>query len=305
MNRVAYPYPTLFPHVSAKGSWSAAIDDRIRLFRDGTGSWDYDSELTVSCTLPWNADRVFEEAGLAGLLPGARLAVMLGTGTTEGTGRRFVARDTPVSDLPPADGDGRTTLRLGVDSAGLCSRLKATLIIYSTGGTVSGLEIRSGSVLYREEATLALEGDLASFPVRVFSFSASGFGDGLWLVDCSFESPEDPLLSSVTLLLNTDRQEFIDQLQAEQPDTGLLRWTLRADVMASVLTCLLPGEETGFDPSSGYPDGSLGSVACGWLRSLGLEGVGSIRRITDEIRREPGRFRQRCQAASSPSQSTE
>lgn len=305
MSRVAYPYPTLFPHVQSQGAWSATIDDRIRLFRDGSGSWDYDSELSISCTLPWRPERIFEAAGLSELFGSARLAVVLGTGIADGTGRRHVAHDIPVSDLAASEGGNGATLRLSVDSAGLCSRLKARLIIYSPGGTVGGLEIRSGSVLYEEDATLALEGDLASFPIRAFSFSASGLGDGLWLVECSAESPEDPLLSTVSLQLNTDRQDFIDQLRAEHPDTGLLRWTLRADVMASVLSTLLLSDEIGFDASSAYADGSLGSVACGWLSSLGLEGSSSIRRIREEIRREPGRFRQRCQAASAPSESAE
>lgn len=304
MSRIAFPYPTLYPHIREGGTWEAKIDDRIRLFKDGSESWDYDSTLTVTCRLPWSPASVFEEAGLAGLLDGARLAVVLATGSSDGTGRRFVATDISVLDCnQPVDEDG-VLLRFELDSPNLCNCLRASLYIYAPEAEVGGIRVRKGSVLYSERASLQLEGDLASFPIRSLSFPASGLGDGLWLVDCSAESPEDPLLSSVTLLLNSDRQTFIDQMQAEPIESGILRWIVRADVMASVLSYLLMNEEFGFDPSFQWPEGSLGSVASSWLRSLGIEGGAALRRIADEIRREPGRFRQRCQAACTPPEGT-
>lgn len=303
MSRIAYPYPTLFPHVPAEGVWEARIDDRVRLFSDGSGSWDYDSVLSVECRLPWTAPSLFRDAGLEELLPGARLAVVLATGSSEGTGRRFIASDIALSELVAVstkDSEQTSTIRFSVDSFSLCQRLRATLFIHTAGGDAGGMQVRQGSVLYREEATLQLEGDLASFPIRSLDFGVSGLGDGLWLVDCSADSPGDPLISCVTLLLNSERQSFIDQLQNEPVETGTLRWAVRADVMASVLSSLLQNEDLDFDPSFPWPDGSLGAVATGWLRSMGIEGNTAIRRLADEIRRESGRFRQRCQAACTP-----
>jgi hypothetical protein len=304
MSRIAFPYPTLYPHIPKDGIWEAKIDDRIRLFKDGSGSWDYDSTFTMTCRLSWTPAHVFEEAGLAGLLDGARLAVVLATGSSDGTGRRFVATDIPVLECDRQDDNEGATLRIELDSPQLCSRIRASLYIYAPEAEVGGIRVRKGSVLYSEHASLQLEGDLASFPIRSLSFTASGLGDGLWLVDCSAESAEDPLLSSVTLLLNSERQTFIDQMQAEPVETGLLRWIVRADVMASVLSYLLMNEEFGFDPSFQWPEGSIGAVASSWLRSLGIEGDAALRRIADEIRREPGRFRQRCQAACTPPERT-
>jgi hypothetical protein len=300
MSRIAYPYPTLFPHVPAEGVWEARIDDRVSLFKDGSGSWDYDSVLSVECRFPWTAPLLLREAGLEELLPGARLAVVLATGSSEGTGRRFIATDISVSGLHAAaeeDSEQASAIRFSVDSTGLCQRLRATLFIHTSGGEVGGMRILQGSVLYREEATLQLEGELASFPIRTLDFRVSGLGDGLWLVDCSADSPGDPLLSCVTLLLNSERQSFIAQLQNESVESGTLRWALRSEVMASVLSSLLQNGDLDFDPSSPWPDGSLGAVAAGWLRSMGIEGNTATRRISAEIRREPGRFRQRCQAA--------
>jgi hypothetical protein len=307
MSRIAFPYPTLFPHVPAEGVWEARIDDRVRLFRDGSGSWDYDSVLSIQCRLPWTVPLLFREAGLEELLPGARLAVVLATGSSEGTGRRFIATDIALSDLVTAaekESEQTSTIRFSVDSPGLCQRLRATLFIHTAGGVVGGMRVLPGSVLYREEATLQLEGELASFPIRSLDFAVSGLGDGLWLVDCSADSPGDPLLSCVTLLLNSQRQSFIDQLQNEPAETGILRWAVRSDVMASVLSSLLQNEHLDFEPASPWPDGSLGAVAAGWLRSMGIEGNTAVRRISDEIRREPGRFRQRCQAACTPMEVT-
>jgi len=298
MSKIAFPYPTLFPHVRQQGIWEASIDSTQRLFREGSGSWDYDSSLDVICRLPWTPETLFEQAELGPLLDGARLAVVVSTGSSEGTGRRFVATDLAVRDCTEdAEGEG-ATLRISLDSKCLCNRIIASLYIYSSGGEIAGIRLLSGSILYREEATLQLEGDLGSFPVRSLSFSSHNLGDGLWLVDCHADSPEDPLISSITLLLNSDRQAFIDQLQSESEQTGFLRWAVRADVVSTSLSWLLLNEEFSFDLNQEWPDGSFGSIAIGWLMSIGVESSAALQHLTEQIRREPGRFRQRCQSAS-------
>ena len=297
MSRIAFPYPTLFPHVRQQGAWEASIDGNQRLFREGSGSWDYDSELEIVCRLPWTPGTLFEQSELVPLLDGARLAVVVSTGSSEGTGRRFVATDLAVRDCIDDDKGEGTALRISLDSACLCNRIKVCLYIYSSGGEIGGIKLLSGSILYREEASLQLEGDLGSFPIRSLDFSSHNLGDGLWLVDCQADSPEDPLISSVTLLLNSSRQAFIEQLQSESEQTGILRWVIRADVVATALSWLLLNEELSFDVNQEWPDGSLGAIAIGWLRSIDVESQAGLQQLTEQIRREPGRFRQRCQAA--------
>jgi hypothetical protein len=297
MSRVAFPYPTLFPHIRQRGSWEATIDGNPRFFNEGSGSWDYDSGLEVICRLPWTPCRLFEQAELSQLLAGARLAVVVSTGSSEGTGRRFVATDLSLGDCFGDDNGEETTLRFSLDSACLCNRIKACLYIYSSGGDIGGINLLSGSILYREEATLQLEGDLGSFPVRSLGFNSHNLGNGLWLVRCEADSPQDPLISSITLLLNSDQPSFIEQLQSESEETGLLRWAVRADLVATALDWLLLSEEVSFDVNLEWPDGSVGSTAIEWLRSLGVESQSALQQLTEEIKREPGRFRQRCQAA--------
>ena len=297
MSRIAFPYPTLFPHIRQQGSWEATIDGNPRLFKEGSGSWDYDSGLEVICRLPWKPGTLFEQAELGQLLDGARLAVVVSTGSSEGTGRRFVATDMAICDCP-GDGNGEgTTFRFNLDSSCLCNRIKASLYIYSSGGEIGGINLLSGSILYREVATLQLEGDLGSFPVRSLGFSSHNLGDGLWLVRCDAESPEDPLISSITLLLNSDQPAFIEQLQSESEETGLLRWAVRADLMATALDWLLLSEELSFDLNQDWPNGSLGAIAIEWLRSLSVESQSGLQQLTEMMKREPGHFRQRCQAA--------
>ena len=298
MSRIAFPYPTLFPHVRQQGSWEAFIDGNQRLFKDGSGSWDYDSGLDVICRFPWTAESLFEQAELTPLLDNARLALVISTGSSEGTGRRFVATDLAVRDCAECDEGEGTMLRINLESARLCNRNRSSFFVYSTGGEIAGIRLLGGSILYREDATLQLEGDLGSFPMRSLAFSSHSLGDGLWLVDCHADSPEDPLISSVSLLLNSDRQVFIEQLQSEAEQTGFLRWAVRADVMATVLSWLLLNEEFGFNLDQEWPDGSVGAIATGWLMSMGVQGCSALQQLTEQIRREPHRFRQRCQAAS-------
>jgi len=296
MSRIAFPYPTLFPHVREQCSWEASIDGNQRLFREGSGSWDYDSYLQITCRLPWMPVTLFEQADLGPLLDGARVAVVVSTGSSEGTGRRFVATDLAVRDCPADDVGEGAKLCINLESACLCNRIKACLYIYSSGGEIAGISLLSGSILYREDVTLQLEGDLGSFPIRSLSFNSHNRGDGLWLVDCQAESPEDPLISSVVLLLNSDRPDFIEQLQSESEQTGILRWAIRSDVMASTLSWLLLNDEFSFDLTQEWPDGSLGAIALGWLNSLGVSSQAAQQRLMEEMRREPGRFRQRCQS---------
>jgi len=302
MSRIAFPYPTLFPYVPGEGSWEATIDGTPRMFKDGSGSWDYDSQLDVVCRLPWAPKELFEKAGLEDLLEGARLAVVIATGASEGIGRRFIATDISIQESEQIEDEGTATISFSVDSVRICNRLKVSLFIYSSGGNIGGIAILNGSVLYREDTTLQLEGDLASFPIRSLDFASSNLGDGFWLVDCEAESLEDPLISSVTLLLNTSRPDFIEQLQNESPNTGSLRWAVRADVMATVLTWLLNNEEFGFDLTIQCPEGSIGAAATAWLRGLGMEGQSDIQRIRDTMVREPGQFRQRCQSVCAPTE---
>jgi len=100
----------------------------------------------------------------------------------------------------------------------------------------------------------------------------------------------------VTLLLNSDQPAFIEQLQSESEQTGFLRWTIRADVMASALSWLLQNEQLSFDVNQELPDGSLGAIAIGWLRSLGVESKAAQQKLVEEMRRDPGRFSQSCQS---------
>ena len=297
MSRIAFPYPTLFPHIRQQASWEATIDGNLRIFKDGSGSWDYDSSLEVMCRLPWSPNRLFEQAELDQLLDGARLAVVVSTGSSEGTGRRFVATDLALGDCHGDENGSGITLQFSLDSACLCSRIKACLYVYSSGGEIGGINLLSGSILYREDATLQLEGDLGSFPVRSLGFNSHNLGDGLWLVSCEAESAEDPLISSISLLLNSDQPSFIEQLQSESEETGLLRWTVRADLMATALDWLLLSAELSFDMNQEWPDGSVGAIAIQWLRNLGVESQASLQQLTEQMKREPGRFRQRCQAA--------
>ena len=68
--------------------------------------------------------------------------------------------------------------------------------------------------------------------------------------------------------------------------------------MATVLSWLLLNEEFGFNLDQEWPDGSVGAIATGWLMSMGVQGCSALQQLTEQIRREPHRFRQRCQAAS-------
>ncbi|TGH27847.1 MAG: hypothetical protein ERJ68_00440 [Aphanocapsa feldmannii 277cI] len=293
MSRLGFPYPTLFPVVNGPARWEAVIGEETRAFRDGCGSWDYQSELEIRARLDWQPEQAFQRGGLSKLWENSRLAILLSSGSNLQQGRRFVAIDRPITEI---SGDP-VEIRFRISSASLCSRLVAVLLIYSMGGLVAGIPIRRGSVLYKEQAVLSLEGDLAAFPVRSISFSHSHLPDGFWLVDVSpTENLFDPILSSVTLLLNSDRPDIVSRVLTKGEADGFLRWILRADLMACVLSTVLLRQDLGYDRLESYPDGSMGHLTSSMLQGLGIGSEAELSRLQEEARVEPGRFRQRCQA---------
>ena len=179
------------------------------------------------------------------------------------------------------------------------SKLKIKLIIYTDEVEINSFKIKSGSILYMEEATLLLEGDLANFAVRRKDLSNYGCGDALWFVEFQADNLSETFTTSTTLYLNNKKPEFIKQLQSDQ----FLIHLIKSDVITTVLSSILLGEDDfQLDFSSEYPDDSLGKIVCDWLSSLNVKKESDLKNIRYQAVNDQGLFRSRCQNLANSSE---
>jgi hypothetical protein len=179
----------------------------------------------------------------------------------------------------------------------LIEKVTLHLLITVSSCTVSGFQLRHGSVLFRHEFSFPLEGSFANFPVRPVSFSELKLGSGLWLADLALISDlNQSLLGSVLVYLNSDHRDVVDRLISGQD--RYFECLFQTDIVSTVLQVILEDEELEIDFGQIYADGSIGKAAVGWLTALRDEsGSGlSIEMLREELSRRPGVFRSRCQA---------
>ena len=176
------------------------------------------------------------------------------------------------------------------------SKLKIRLVIYTDEVEINNFKIKNGSVLYMEEASLQLEGDLANFSIRRTDFGKSGFGNALWYVEFQADSLNETFTTTTTLYLNNQNQDFEKQLQNDI----FLQHLIKTDVITTVLSSILLSEDDyQFDLSAEYPDDSLGKIISDWLSSLNVRKDSDLKNITNQIINEQGIFRRRCQNLAS------
>ena len=293
MKNIAFPYPTLFPFIAKESKWQSLINlEPPREFKYGSGNWDYDSSLEISCQLNWDIKNVYSEANLLSIIESSKLAFVLSSGQSEQTGKRAKLAEYKLSEIA----DKKEPFLIKVPSKLQSSKLKIKLLVYTDEVEINTFKIKSGSILYMEEATLLLEGDLANFAVRRKDLSNYGCGDALWFVEFQADNLSETFTTSTTLYLNNKKPEFIKQLQSDP----FLIHLIKTDVITTVLSSILLGEDDfQLDFSSEYPDDSLGKIVCDWLSSLNVNKESDLQNLRYQLINDQGIFRSRCQNLAS------
>ncbi len=293
MKNIAFPYPTLFPFIAKESKWQSLINlDSPREFKFGSGNWDYDSSLEISCQLSWDIKNVYSEANLLSIIDSSKLAFILSSGQSEQTGKREKLAEYKLSEIKNIE----EPFIIKIPSKLQSSKLKIRLIIYTDEVEINNFKIKSGSILYIEEATLFLEGDLANFAVRRQDLSKYGCGDALWFVEFQADNLYETFTTTTTLYLNNKKPDFTQQLQSDQ----FLKHLIKSDVITTVLSSILLGEDDyQLDFTCEYPDDSLGKIVSDWLSSLNVKKESDLQTIRYQLINEQGIFRSRCQNLAS------
>tara|TARA_B100000131_G_scaffold321545_1_gene372551 strand:- start:941 stop:1837 length:897 start_codon:yes stop_codon:yes gene_type:complete len=293
MKNIAFPYPTLFPFIPKESKWQSLINlESPREFKYGSGNWDYDSSLEISCQLSWDIQNVYSEANLLSIIDSSKLAFVLSSGQSEQTGKREKLAEYKLSEIT----NKKDPFLLKIPSKLQSSKLKIKLLVYTDEVEINTFKIKSGSILYMEEATLLLEGDLANFAVRRKDLNKYGCADALWFVEFQADNLNETFTTTTTLYLNNKKPDFVKQLQSDH----FLIHLIKSDVITTVLSSILLGEDDfQLDFSSEYPEDSLGKIVSDWLSSLNVKKESDLQNIRYQLINEQGIFRSRCQNLAS------
>lgn len=261
---VVLPYTVLRANSTAldAGGWYQQKDeDQVIWLEDGgaVADWSYDAPLILGREIQINGLRLLDELELTDT--GASFELVYSLHVSNLSQRKVIHRETVG-----ISGNYRSQFLKTFDSSLLCERVKLTcsLVLKEDLDAVPRWSPSAkGSVCWQDETILDLEGAGSRFPMRDCAFSEHYQlpNGAAWHLEWRPTLLHYSFNSAVTLLLNSERKEFLDKIQAG--DDILVEQVMSAitgEICASVL-----GSDEFIADDSEYPEGSLGSVARSWL----------------------------------------
>lgn len=286
MKHIAFPFLTLDDsHVDAS-AWCLLEDDGTMVsLSEYLAGWDYARDLRVSRRLGLVEEDVGSALGLAEEHLDLEVVVRLGTGPGSMPRRSWIIERTllrPGSQIliDHTVPGNRLSQRL---------RLMTTIVLSSSiAGRSRFAPWREGSILWRDEIDVSLEGDSPRFPMETVSFRERFAGrpesTALWHLHWKPGHLHRDFGGSVRLFLNHDREDFIERFVASDP---MILQCVLADVVTQVLGQALQEEDLEEVLVDCEPTSVAGHVAA-WLE-LAFPGqdLASIRNL---VRTSPGHF---------------
>ncbi|MFE5894215.1 hypothetical protein ACFQ6E_35485 [Streptomyces sp. NPDC056462] len=158
---------------------------------------------------------------------------------------------------------------------------------------------RAGSILWSDQMRLHLEGGAGLLPVAPVSFREAGLPAGsAWYVSMDGGDWQQAAMGSLLVLLNEDNPAVKQALEAAQSELSGMLWSvLEADIVADLVGRALDDDAFVDETPTDDPDGDL--TMAGLVRALvrtylgrpGESAEQAIKRLRDERRRDPSRFR--------------
>lgn len=217
----------------------------------GAKSWDYASEMTVTCSAHVPLAEVLRQTGLMSL--DAASAVML--------------VDCPATDwrrrvMCPVGEDGEIWLEAQVPAGVVAKRLVVSRLLCLTreqDGPIGTARFVGDRLSDATTETIALEGVGGRFPVEARSFKQAGFPDGAaWRLDFRPESLDSLYIGSARLMVNTDHPASEALLNGGHEHHVAASSVIRTDVIMQMLNVLAFDHEVLEDDT--YDPDSVGGV---------------------------------------------
>ncbi|MEU1512263.1 hypothetical protein ABZ490_08870 [Streptomyces sp. NPDC005811] len=158
---------------------------------------------------------------------------------------------------------------------------------------------RAGSILWSDQVRMHLEGGAGLLPVAPVSFREAGLPEAsAWYVSMDGGDWQQAAMGSLLVLLNEDNPAVKQAMEATQSELSGVLWSvLEADIVTDLVGRALDDDAFVDETPSDDPDGDL--TMAGLVRALvrtylarpGESAEQAIKRLRDERRRDPSRFR--------------
>ncbi|MGX6604597.1 hypothetical protein ACWKSP_21060 [Micromonosporaceae bacterium Da 78-11] len=297
----AYPYRMVTEEVTA-APW-ISMDDGAQL-GEFLPSWDYGSVLHLRRQVEVDASTLITECGLP---PTAQLA--------------FNVRYWPVTSmirrtalhlrLGSMDADGLVKLVMDVEIPGAdlaaALMLETTLVLADVSATDDEPFVarRPGSILWRDETTVRLEGSAGLLPVAPVSFKDQGLPEqAAWYVSLDSSEWSAAAMGNLLVLLNDDNLAVHKAMAApDEPESAIVLDVLTVDVVCDLVGRALTDEEFPLVVPVGGRQAEMSTA--GLVQGLIMTFLSmptetledAVTRLRDEWQRDPSRVRARAQSS--------
>ncbi len=260
------PFIVPDPSAISLGDWVVDDDDEETLPEAWDG-WDAGTDIRIRRTCDIRMERLRADTGLPSHVP-VRVTTSWRSSTTQ---MRLRAGHIPAA------GEGRHTLKAVLPGARVAGTLvlRTSVTVGADWDGAPGLPCRAGSVLYEDEARIALQGESPMFPIEILDFASTPWDpDASWHLTVASDL-EAPFLGACWLSLNSRDSELISAVsaaKASQRQEALLE-TLYGGVaelmleMAEIRAREPDASETTFEPDS------VGAVLDHYAAALGRTAV--------------------------------
>lgn len=202
------PFVVPDPSTITLGTWVVDGPDEEQLPEAWDG-WDAGTDIRIRRTCEIDLDQLRSDVGLPSHVP-VRITTSWKSSATQ---MRLLAGSIPAA------GHGRHTLRAVLPGA----RVAGTLVL-RTSVTVGadwdgppGLPCRAGSILFEDEARIALQGESPMFPIEILDFASTPWDpDASWHLTVASDL-EAPFMGACWLSLNSRDSELIGAVSAPKP----------------------------------------------------------------------------------------
>jgi hypothetical protein len=288
-----FPYLVPSPdRIKIKG-WQIQKNDTLSPLEEYLPGWDPATILQILVAAEVNTRGVFEDCKLA---PDARVRIAL-VWFSPGTGLRGHG---DFINLETADSSWSGSLKLTAAGEMLASsiRLETQLVLVHAGSRSFPLAPeRSGSLLWREGKTVALEGQESRFPVELTDFAASSGwlpADAGWYLEWDPHDLHQLALGSMRLLINKGNKQVSQAVTESQPADKVIRDAIRYDVGRIMIVRALENDDFVTAPDD-YAEGSIGATIRRLIQMLFQVPSDRFKGLQQVYRQDPSRFECRLQ----------
>lgn len=285
------PYRTPRSDLVATEAWTV-LDGSGGELGESLDDWDYSTTLRIGRRIQVEVAEVAREVGLRPTTP---LLVHVRTKSAASLIRTSAARVVLAADTAPVQVTAEIACR---DLAG---SLTIETLLELAEDTLDGQRFSptyAGSILWRDEVTVVLEGDSGLLPVAPVSFSDAGLPSGAaWYLSLDSGRWDWTAMGSVLVLLNADNAAVATALRDPTTEhASVLLDTIEVDFVADLVGRAVE-DESFMDPSVAptEDDLSVGALVRALVRTRladpGEPVAEAFVRLKELRGRDPSRYR--------------